>query len=338
MITAHAWNIRVEMEQPIGIRWLIVDVHKLYMAYIRAQVVLPATLKRRYVQYYRICAPLGDIFRSFSFGLPLRSIFKTHLVFTISILQFVTKDGLSEFIYYLEKYDSSSSAFKNYKGGDDDGKGYNNQGFANLPMCEQVNGKYVGLGCNDDGTFALQYFSDAYCLTPTGTAYDSLKQLNKALKTYKSCATISSGGSNDDSALPALLVASSNSCSSLDSSLCIDNSYMKSRRSHSSKTSKSASHSYTLRGKTWLTKLKYATAGMLLLASFIMFTGILFTNRRRRRALMQRKFRQQKSKKPKSSRSSRSKSKTKDGKDSKSSRRSKSRVDDDDEDGGGVLT
>jgi hypothetical protein len=51
----------------------------------------------------------------------------------------------------------------------------------------------------------------------------------------------------------------------------------------------------------------------LLISSFVMFTGILFTNRRRRRALIQRKYRQ-------TSRSSRGEDKAR-----KSGSRSKSR-------------
>lgn len=196
-------------------------------------------------------------------------------------------------------------------------------------MCE--NG--IGLGCADDGTFSLQYFDDQYCLKPSGKTYDKLNSLNRALKTYKNCAGIyySGNGNNDGKTLPYYLISASESCSSLDSGFCVDNSAMKGRRSHSS--------SYTAMsrnfggGKSWVTKLKYATGGLLLVASFVMFTGILFTNRRRRRALLQRKYRQSRSdRKIKSKSSSRSKSKSRDRKSSRSRSRAKTSGD-----GDGVL-
>jgi hypothetical protein len=250
--------------------------------------------------------------------------------------QFVTKDGLPEFIYYLANYDSNSpfSADNNNGNngdddGDDDGGNYNDN-FQNLPMCTSANGEYMGLGCSDDGTFILQYFSDQYCLTSTGTTVDKLKQLNRKLKNYKSCTQITSGGD-----LVQKLVSSCDSCSSLDSSYCTDSSNMKNMRSSSS--SRLPRNGHFSGSKSWLTKLKYVSGGLLLLSSFVMFTGILFTNRRRRRALMQRKYRQRgkdgRSRKSKSVTRSKSKSrdgsKTRDGsksRDGSRSRRSKSRT------------
>ncbi|GKY92465.1 hypothetical protein MPSEU_000216900 [Mayamaea pseudoterrestris] len=254
---------------------------------------------------------------------------------------FITKEGVSEFIYYLSEYDNNN-AFGYYVATDDaeeDGEA----NYDNLPMCEQYNGKYVGLGCTDDGYFALEYYNDAYCTNPTGSVYDNLRTLNRALKQYRSCATVhKSNNANDDDngGLANVLMKTSDSCSSLDSDLCTDNNYMKSRRTHTTKTNRISS-SVGLSAKTWLTKLKYVVAGMLLLASFVMFTGILFTNRRRRRALMQRKYRQSSKKRSKrDDRSSRSKSKTRDKSErtkSSSSRRSKSRHRDESEVDGGVL-
>lgn len=210
-----------------------------------------------------------------------------------------------------------------YGDDDDDGGYYNGNGdYDDLPTCEESNGSYIGIGCADDGTFALVYFSDQYCLQPTGNTYDKLRSLNRSLRTYKSCSNIYSNGGNDDgSSLPSMLVASSESCSSLDSGLCTDTSAMKNRRSQTSTSHFSGVRS--IGSKTWVTKLKYVVAGLLLVASFVMFTGILFTNRRRRRALMQRKYKQSKRRKSKS-RSSRSKSKSRDDRSSreKSSRRS----------------
>jgi len=256
----------------------------------------------------------------------LRSRHFLTFLFLLLRYQFVTLNGISEFIYYLQNYNGMNYEY----GGDDDGGnddgGYNGD-YDDLPACEQSNGNYIGLGCADDGSFALVYFSDQYCLQPTGSTYDKLRQLNRGLRSYKSCSTIYNGGNgnNNGGSLPAMLVSSSNSCSSLDSSLCTDNSAMKSRRSHTS-TNHHIPGVRGLGGKSWLTKLKYVVAGMLLVASFVMFTGILFTNRRRRRALMQRKYRQSKRRKSKS-RSSRAKSKSRDDRSTrdKSTRRSKSK-------------
>lgn len=186
----------------------------------------------------------------------------------------------------------------------------------NLPVCEYSdNGYYIGMGCSDYGDFVVKAYSDENCFeAKDDTTYDSLNQLNKLLKNYKSCA--SAGG---DNALAQKLVAYSNSCTSLDNSLCQNgdtvSSLLSSSKSGSAHRAKSQASS-----KSWVTKLKYVAGGMLLVASFVMFTGILFTNRRRRRALMQRKYRQSKK-----GRSSRSKSRGHDGESKKSIARSKSR-------------
>jgi hypothetical protein len=161
----------------------------------------------------------------------------------------------------------------------------------------------------------MEYFSDAYCLTPTGKVYDKLKSINNKLKSYKSCSQIPVENGGEDGSLIQNLVYYSDSCSSIDSGLCSDTSSMKSRRSSSTSTNSfvARSHLSSAATRTWLTKLKYVAGGLLLLASFVMFTGILFTNRRRRRALMQRKYRQSKLRDGSSRRSkSRSKSKTRD--------------------------
>jgi hypothetical protein len=251
----------------------------------------------------------------------------------------VTKYGLSEFLSYLAKYDANNPFGDSYNGADDDqydddgNKNGNNENgdFDDLPLCE--NG--IGLGCADDGTFSLQYFEDSYCLKPTGKTYDRLKSLNRALRTYKNCAGIYYYGSNDGNdgkSLPYYLISISESCSSLDSGFCVDNSAMKDRRSHTS-THMAISRTFGS-GKSWVTKLKYATGGMLLLASFVMFTGILFTNRRRRRALLQRKYRQSRSDR---SRKSKSRSKSKSRGESRKSSRSRSRVKSSGGDGEGVF-
>lgn len=239
--------------------------------------------------------------------------------------QFVTTFGFGEFIYYLQTYDANSPFANN---GNDDYYGSDdyfsqNGGFSvdNLPVCEYSDsGYYIGMGCSSDGGFVLKEYSDQNCFQPVddSSVYDSLDQINNLLKNYKSCVSADSG--NNGNSLAQKLVYYSDSCSSLDNSLCQNGDSISSLLS-SSKTgsaSKAKSHASS---KSWVTKLKYVAGGMLLVASFVMFTGILFTNRRRRRALMQRKYRQSRK-----SRSSRSKSRGgHDAESKRSSARSKSR-------------
>lgn len=244
---------------------------------------------------------------------------------------FITSYGLSEFLGYVKNYDANNQFDDDaYANAEDDGlddDGGNNKNYDEFPNCEKTNNGYVGLGCTEDGKFAIQYFSDAYCLTPTGKTYDKLNSLNRALKSYTKCAGISYGNVNGEGgSLPELLISTSASCSSLDSAYCSDSVAMQQRRSSSSI---SAFRTYAnIVEKSWVTKLKYATGGLLLLASFVMFTGILFTNRRRRRALMQRKYRQSRSERSRKSRSSKSRT--------RKSSRSKSRARD--KEGEGYFT
>jgi hypothetical protein len=238
----------------------------------------------------------------------------------------VTKDGVSNFITHLAEYDTYGSL---YDATDDDAEADNADGA--VATCEKINGNYVGLGCGEDGSFVLEYYSDAYCLTPTGKVYDKLKTLNNQLKSYRSCSQIPVAQGGEDGSLIQNLVYYSDSCSSLDSGLCSDTSSMRTRRSYSSGTNSYLSHNRfsSSATRTWLTKLKYVAGGVLLLASFVMFTGILFTNRRRRRALMQRKYRQSRgsSARDAGSRRSKSRSKSKSRDASRKSRsKSKSRI------------
>lgn len=214
----------------------------------------------------------------------------------------MTINGVSEFVYYMQQYDSNSP----FGSGDDDS-------YADLPMCEGGDNGYIGVGCADDGSFALLYFEDEYCLEPSGTTYDSLKSLNKAMNNYyKSCPNIYQS-KNGDNTLPYTLAYYSETCSSMETGYCSDSDL-----SPNNVVARTWNKRKFVQGKTWLTKLKYVTGGLLLLASFVMFTGILFTNRRRRRALMQRKYRQSKGRDDRSRRSKASRSKSR-------SRRSKSR-------------
>ena len=230
-----------------------------------------------------------------------------------SFPQFVTKSGVSEFIYYLQTYDGS---FQNY--GDDDAYAVDA-----LPDCEANDYGYMGLDCSSDGSFAINYFNDQYCVSRTGNQYDQLKDVNKMIGNYESCVASYSSGDDYDYSLVHQLIYYSEPCTSLDFSLCGDSEAFDQRSASSGKGGFATYHkgwsSSALGHKSWVTKLKYVIGGLFLLASFIMFTGILFTNRRRRRAMMMRKYRQAKKKKRERGSSSSRKSR------SASKRRSKSK-------------
>jgi hypothetical protein len=190
-------------------------------------------------------------------------------------------------------------------------------------MCE--NG--VGMTCASDGTFSLEYFSDSYCMQPSGSTYDSLSTLNSNMRTYTNCQNVYQYGDQYGNVLVPYLMSVSTPCTSVVSGMCMDNEAAATRQEYaSSNTGGIISLKRNKSGvgrQTWLTKLKYVAGGLLLLASFVMFTGILFTNRRRRRALMQRKYRQaRRSGDDRSRRSSRSKSKGRERDSSRKSRRS----------------
>jgi hypothetical protein len=214
-------------------------------------------------------------------------------MFVLLHWQFVTKYGVAEFIHYLATYDS------NFQFDNEDGNDYNN-----LPVCQQGNGGYTGLDCNSDGSFSINYFNDQYCLSRTEKQYNQLKSVNNMMSNYEQCNGAYSYGDNTDYSLVHKLVYYSEPCRSMDSALCTDNTYFQSRSSGNTGGGGGGSSSGSRRGwssssymgarKSWVTKLKYVVGGLFLLASFIMFTGILFTNRRRRRAMMMRKYRQSK--------------------------------------------
>jgi hypothetical protein len=207
-------------------------------------------------------------------------------------------------------------------------------------MCD--NG--IGMTCASDGSFALEYFEDSYCMAPSGSSYDQLQTLNYNMKTYTNCQNVYQYGDQYGNVLVPYLMSISYPCTSLVSGLCVDNEASASRQQSASSNGGGIVH-FSRKGSgngnhTWLTKLKYVAGGLLLLASFVMFTGILFTNRRRRRALMQRKYRQaRRSGDDRSRRSSRSKSKNRERDSSrKSSRRSSRSRDARDKEKSGVFT
>mmetsp|Transcript_3627 Transcript_3627/g.7564 ORF Transcript_3627/g.7564 Transcript_3627/m.7564 type:complete len:398 (-) Transcript_3627:225-1418(-) len=257
---------------------------------------------------------------------------------------FVTVTSVNDFIGYVENlygftednyggyYPLCGDQNQNHEGGEGEGGG--GGGGRKLGYPE-------GISCSSDASFQIEQFYDNYCLTRTGAVSDSLDYLNKDMSKL-SCLNVygNNGGRRvEDGNLIQNLIDISESCSSYDSALCKDSAAAEERHTYSGGSSSSGvfarKHAISAGGQTWFTKLKYVSGGLLLLASFVMFTGILFTNRRRRRALMQRKYRQAKrsgrsgrSVDGRSRRSSRSASKARDSasrKSSSRSRRSKSR-------------
>lgn len=190
-------------------------------------------------------------------------------------------------------------------------------------------------------------YKDAYCLEPSESVTDTLSSLNQWAGKYDSCTGIGSDKGKSGSSLAYDLITYADSCSSLDNSICTDSGASSSRRDAAQKSANYVAAETAAEGAPWETKVKYVAGGIFLLASFIMLTGILFTNRRRRRALMRRKIRQSKPRdeRSRSKSKSRSKSRTREGeagstrKSSRSKSRSKSEKlnDTQKEDSGGVL-
>jgi len=212
---------------------------------------------------------------------------------------YVTQYGLQEFSYMLGTYDGNT-----------------NLQTDDLPMCEQGdNGYYLGVGCGTDGSFTIDSFSDGYCLARQGY-YGSLDSVNKVMKNLKSCYTIydSSSGLSFAYSLAGALIRESTTCSSNDDSICPANSRVTDAASGKNQF---ASKAKGIANINVANKAKYALGTLCLIGSLFMFLGILFTNRRKRRAMMHRKMR--------ASRSKRSGSRSKSSSGRPSSSRSKSR-------------
>uniref|UniRef100_A0A7S1FTP3 Uncharacterized protein n=1 Tax=Corethron hystrix TaxID=216773 RepID=A0A7S1FTP3_9STRA len=192
---------------------------------------------------------------------------------------FVTKSGLVDFVDILSNYGNNPPIT------------YND--VYNLPTCaEDGNGYYQAVGCSSSGEFTIDLFDDAYCNSYVKT-YDTLSSVNYKLSSLKNCYNCysSSSGKSPYNSLCANVVPDSDTCSPLESDLCSDVSGRKTAdyKSKSGTSSRSTSGSAS---STILTKVKYTLGFIFLGSSLVMFMGILYTNRRKRRALMHRKFRQ----------------------------------------------
>lgn len=217
----------------------------------------------------------------------------------------MTQDGLAEFAYLMETYDGYSPISSSSTG--------------DLPMCEQGNdGYYLSVGCASDGSFTIDEFSDAYCLQRVGT-YTYLSDINSIFKSYfNSCYGIYSANTDESLGYSAAgaLISASKTCSAIDSHLCQDTDRIAEASAGGLNTLASAGH--TIANFNVANKAKYALGTLCLIGSLFMFLGILFTNRRKRRAMMHRKMRASRSKRSGSKRRSSSRHKS-------SSSRSKSR-------------
>lgn len=182
--------------------------------------------------------------------------------------------------------------------------------------------------------FTLAYYDDQYCMARTGNTADSLNGVNNLMSSYESCTSVylnnddANGGGNNQGSLISSLIYYSSPCTSYDYSLCKDYYNFEERSNGVSRVNGLSTSSFSNAAagghQSWVTKLKYVIGGLFLLASFIMFTGILFTNRRRRRAMMMRKYRQaKKAKKDKGRDSGSRKSRSDSKRRSKSKSRSK---------------
>lgn len=221
---------------------------------------------------------------------------------------YATKTGLYGWAYYLENYDGNPPITT------DD--------LADLPYCEEYDDYYyMSLGCSSSGTFTIDLFSDEDCLTYNST-YDDLSDINSALSNMGSCysAYSSSSGYTVYNSFIGKILGYSDSCSPVDSQICQDANGMKSKSTLYGTVSNSGpSASASPSGLSFVNQVKYGVGSVFLFSSFLMFIGILFTNRRKRRALMHRKFRHS------SKRTSDEKEKHRSKRRSKSSKRGKNR-------------
>lgn len=196
---------------------------------------------------------------------------------------FHTTNSLSGFVNTLSSYYANSPITA------DD--------ISSIPSCaSDGNGYYLNLGCSDDGNFVVAKFSDKYCMKPVGT-YDYLKSVNKLLSKLSGCNDCYD--STNGNTACTNIISYSESCSVIDSSICGDEDGSKSKAVKASAwtarsvgSSRTSSSPFMAKFQGIGNSIKYAVGSVFLLASFIMFLGILMMNRRKRRANLNRKYRQ----------------------------------------------
>lgn len=191
----------------------------------------------------------------------------------------MTKSGVAEFAYDMGSYSSNSPI-------SEDDADY-------LPVCEQDgNGYYLSVGCHSSGGFSIDRYTDAYCLQKYDT-YEELSNFNAALaKNNLSKCYIAYDPYSDESAYSSLsnyLIPNAGGCSATESMHCTSSAFVSG--AGSSGGFQSSNNFRSAENLSLTNKLKYGMGGVMLVGSVIMFFGILFTNRRKRRALMHRKFR-----------------------------------------------
>jgi len=204
----------------------------------------------------------------------------------------ISKSGVAEFATTMGYYSYNSPISE-----DDVG---------DLPVCEEDgNGYYMSVGCSE-GAFTIDRFYDAYCLQRYDT-YDYLTNFNAAMKSNSLNKCYSAYSSSNDespySSLSAYLIPESGGCSATESSFCTTSSFVS--NAGSSNGFQRSNNYKSNEMMSFTNKLKYGLGGSMLVGSVIMFFGILFTNRRKRRALMHRKFRAGPSSRAKSKKSAR---------------------------------
>lgn len=213
---------------------------------------------------------------------------------------FITKDGIAEFAYTMGTYGYNAPV-----SGDDVG---------DFPLCESDgNGYYYSVGCSSSGQFTIDRFSDQYCNSYYDT-YDYLSNFNSAMKNLSKCYSLYNTQKDESPyySLSSYLIGTSGSCSEAESTYCKTNSFISGAGSYSSVGTRTSAL-FTSSSGTFANKMKYGLGTTMLLCSVMMFVGILFTNRKKRRSMMHRKFRNAPDKKSKKSKS-RSKSKSKSSK------------------------
>jgi hypothetical protein len=194
-------------------------------------------------------------------------------------------------------------------------------------MCEyDGNGYYYGVGCSSSGTFTIDRFSDAYC-TQYYDTYDKLSNLNSALKSLSKCYYIYSTKTDEDPtySLATYVINESTSCSSAEHELCVTSEFVANSASYASKQKTSSTSTPKRSNLSKLTdKLKYTLGTAMMCGSVIMFVGILFTNRKKRRAMMHGKLKSKSDSSKKSKSRSKSRSSSEKKRSSSSSKKKKS--------------